>query len=323
MSSKGYMPVAAVIALLLVLPWLNRSNVVMNFMIYALILAIAAQGWNLLSGFAGQMSFGHAAFFGTGAYVIGLWQVNLGLDPWSGFLAAIVMGAATGLTMGYLVFRAGLRGSYFALVTLAFAEVLRVLANAATFTGGATGLLLPLRTGLAHFQFSDRAYFYWITVVVLGLGLLLTRWIQVSRLGAQLVAVRENENAARALGIDVLAVKLKAIALSSAMAAAAGGLYVQYFLYIDAPLVYGPKMSVEVLLASIVGGLGTVFGPLVGVISLQLLGEAVKTWAGEIPGVDLAIYGVVLITAVCFLQQGLLGLVARLRTPSGRTESKP
>jgi len=323
MKGKRYVPVAAVIALLLVLPWISRSNVVMNFMIYALILAIVAQGWNLLSGFAGQMSFGHAAFFGTGAYAIGVWQVNLGLDPWSGFLAAIAMGAAVGLAIGYLTFRAGLRGSYFALITLAFAEVLRVLANAVPFTGGATGLLLPLRTGLAHFQFADRVHFYWVTVVVLGLGLLLTRWIQASRLGAQLNAVRENEDAARALGINVLAVKLKAITLSSAMAAAAGGLYVQYFLYIDAPLVYGPKISVEVLLASIVGGLGTVFGPLVGVISLQLLGEAVKTWTGDIPGVDLAIYGGVLIMAVCFLPRGLLGLVARLRTPSARTEPKP
>jgi len=313
MKARPYASVALVIALLLILPWINRANVTMNFMIYALILAIAAQGWNLLSGMAGQMSFGHAAFFGTGAYTISLWQIHLGQDPWTGFLAAMLMGSIVGTTIGYLTFRAGLRGSYFALVTLAFAEVLRVLANATAFTGGAAGLLLPLRTGVAHFQFADRTHFYWITVLVLGAGLVLTRAIAASRLGAQLVAVRENEHAARALGIDVLAVKLKAIALSSAMAAAAGALYVQYFLYIDAALVYGPKVSVEVLLASMVGGLGTVFGPLVGVLGLHLLGEAVKTITGEVPGVDLAIYGAVLIAAVCFLPQGLIGLVARVR----------
>jgi len=313
MKARPYAAVVIIVALLLLLPWINRANVTMNFMIYALILAIAAQGWNLLSGMAGQMSFGHAAFFGTGAYTISLWQIKLGLDPWMGFIAAIVMGAAVGTVIGYLTFRAGLRGSYFALVTLAFAEVLRVLANAATLTGGAAGLLLPLRTELAHFQFADRAHFYWITVLVLSVGLVLTRWITASRLGAQLVAVRENEHAARALGIDVLAVKLKAMALSSAMAAAAGALYVQYFLYIDAALVYGPKVSVEVLLASMVGGLGTVLGPLVGVLGLHLLGEAVKTITGEVPGVDLAIYGAVLITAVCFMPQGLIGLAMRVR----------
>lgn len=313
MNAKPYVSVAVAVALLLALPLFSQSNVVVNFMVHTLILAIAAQGWNLLGGVAGQTSFGHAAFFGTGAYAISLWQIQFGLDPWTGFLVAIAMGSLVGWIVGFLSFRAGLRGSYFALVTLAFAEVLRVLANASTFTGGAAGLLLPLKTGLANFQFSDRTYFYWITVIVLGIGLLLMRRIQLSRFGAQLIAVRENENAARALGIDVLRVKLKAITLSSGMAAAAGALYVQYFLYIDAQLVYGPKISIEVLLASMVGGLGTVFGPLVGVASLHLLGEAVKSMTGEVPGVDLAIYGVVLIVAVCFLPQGLIGLGERIR----------
>lgn len=313
MNAKPYVSVAVAVALLLALPLFSQSNVVVNFMVHTLILAIAAQGWNLLGGVAGQTSFGHAAFFGTGAYAISLWQIQFGLDPWTGFLVAIAMGSLVGWIVGFLSFRAGLRGSYFALVTLAFAEVLRVLANASTFTGGAAGLLLPLKTGLANFQFSDRTYFYWITVIVLGIGLLLMRHIQLSRFGAQLIAVRENEHAARALGIDVLRVKLKAITLSSGMAAAAGALYVQYFLYIDAQLVYGPKVSIEVLLASMVGGLGTVFGPLVGVASLHLLGEAVKSMTGEIPGVDLAIYGVVLIVAVCFLPQGLIGLGERIK----------
>jgi len=320
---KTYTPVALVIALLLILPCINRADVTMNFMIYALILATAAQGWNLLSGMAGQMSFGHAAFFGTGAYTISLWQIHLGLDPWTGLIAAMGMGSVVGTIIGYLTFRAGLRGSYFALVTLAFAEVLRVLANAAAFTGGAAGSLLPLRTGLAHFQFADRTHFYWITVLVLGAGLILTRGISASRLGAQWVAVRENEHAARALGIDVLVVKLKAIALSSAMAAVAGALYAQYFLYIDAALVYGPKISVEVLLASIVGGLGTIFGPLVGVLGLHLLGEAVKTVTGEVPGVDLAIYGAVLIAAVCFLPQGVIGLTTRMHAACVRKKGTP
>lgn len=303
-----YLTVLIVVAVLAVAPWVAQSNVVVNFLIYTLIIALAAQGWNLLGGVAGQTSFGHAAFFGTGAYVISLWQINLGLDAWSGFMVAILAGALVGWIVGYLSFRAGLRGSYFALVTLAFAEVMRVLVNSASFTGGAAGRLLPINIGFSHFQFADRIYFYWIALIMVALGLLMMRWISLSRFGAHLIAVRENEDAARALGVDVLQVKLHAITLSAGLTAAAGCLYVQYFLYIDPALVFGPKVSIEVLLASMVGGLGTIFGPLVGTFALHLLGEGAKFFVAEIPGIDLAIYGCVLIGAVWFLPQGLLSL---------------
>lgn len=309
MKIKDYLSIFIVVALLAVAPLLANSNVVLNFLIYTLIVALGAQGWNLLGGMAGQNSFGHAAFFGTGAYVISLWQINLGMGAWSGFVLAIAAGALVGWIVGFLSFRAGLRGSYFALVTLAFAEVLRVLSNSASFTGGAAGRLLPINLGAENFQFADRTHYYWVALTMVAAGLILMRWITLSRFGARLVAVRENEDAARALGINVLRAKLGAITISAAMTAAAGGLYVQYFLYIDPILVFGPKISVEVLLASMVGGLGTVFGPLVGTFALHLLGEGAKFFTGEIPGIDLAIYGCVLIGAVCFLPRGLLSLV--------------
>lgn len=311
MKIKHYLSIFIVVALLALAPLLANSNVVLNFLIYTLIVTLGAQGWNLLGGMAGQNSFGHAAFFGTGAYVISLWQINLGLGAWTGFVVAVAAGALVGWIVGFLSFRAGLRGSYFALVTLAFAEVLRVLANSASFTGGAAGRLLPINLGAENFQFSDRTHYYWVALAMVAVGLLLMRWISLSRFGARLVAVRENEDAARALGIDVLRTKLGAITISAAMTAAAGCLYVQYFLYIDPILVFGPKISIEVLLASMVGGLGTVFGPLVGTFALHLLGEGAKLFTGEIPGIDLAIYGCVLIGAVCFLPQGLLSLLPR------------
>lgn len=316
MKIKNYLSVVVVVALLAVAPLIANSNVFLNFLIYTLIIALGAQGWNLLGGMAGQNSFGHAAFFGTGAYIISLWQINLGLGPWSGFVVAIAVGALVGWIVGFLSFRAGLRGSYFALVTLAFAEVLRVLANSASFTGGAAGKLLPIKLGVENLQFSDRTHYYWFALALVAVGLLLTRWISLSRFGARLVAVRENEDAAKALGIDVLRAKLSAITLSAGMTAAAGCLYVQYFLYIDPVLVFGPKVSVEVLLASMVGGLGTVFGPLVGTFALHILGEGAKFFTGEIPGIDLAIYGCVLIAAIWFLPRGLLSLW------SGRSLSK-
>ncbi len=311
MKVKRYLSIFIVVALLAVAPIVADSNVVVNFLIYTLIVALAAQGWNLLGGVAGQNSFGHAAFFGSGAYVISLWQINLGLGAWTGFVVAVAAGALVGWIVGYLSFRAGLRGSYFALVTLAFAEVLRVLANSASFTGGAAGRLLPIDIGFASFQFSDRTHFYWIALAMVAFGLVLMKWISLSRFGAHLIAVRENEDAARALGVNVLNVKLRAITISAAMTAAAGCLYVQYFLYIDPILVFGPKISIEVLLASMVGGLGTIFGPLVGTFALHLLGEGAKVFVAEIPGIDLAIYGCVLIAAICFLPRGLLSLGSR------------
>jgi branched-chain amino acid transport system permease protein len=150
--------------------------------------------------------------------------------------------------------------------------------------------------------------------------LVLTRWIERSRFGAQLVAVRENEAAAKALGVDTLRVKLGAITLSGAVTAAAGGLYAQYFLYVDANIAYGTWISVEAILAPIVGGLGTVFGPLVGAVALHGLGEITKLAAGSIPGIDLMVFGALLVVAVAFAPDGILGLLRRFRRsvqPSG------
>jgi branched-chain amino acid transport system permease protein len=227
-----------------------------------------------------------------------------------------------GWFIGYLSFRSGLRGSYFALVTLAFAEVLRILANASTFTGGAAGVLIRLDVRPENFQFESRAAFYWLALSLVGAVLVLTRWIERSRFGAQLVAVRENEAAAKALGVDTFKVKLGAITLSGAVTAAAGCFYAQYFLYIDANIAYGTWISVEAIVAPIVGGLGTVFGPLVGAAVLHGLGEVTKLTAGSIPGLDLMVFGALLVMAVAFAPDGFLGLVRRLGSPllrSGRS----
>ena len=312
---RPYLPVLALGVLLALAPLFVTSNVALNFLVFTLIIAMAAQGWNLLGGFGGQFSFGHAAFFGTGAYVSAIWQMTLGLDAWTGFVAGTLAGGLVGLIIGFLAFRAGLRGSYFALVTLAFAEVFRVLANSSPVTGGASGLLLPLKSGAANFQFADRSTFLALVIALTIAVLFFVTWIRGSRFGAQLVALRENEEAARALGVDVFLVKLKAIGLSGAITAAAGVLYLQYFLFIDSSIAYGTWISVEVLLAAIVGGLGTVLGPVIGALALHGLGELVKSLAGDLPGIDLAVYGAILVVAVAFLPGGLVGLVKRRVKP--------
>ena len=202
MTARDLIPIAVLTLLAALLPLVVTSSPVLNFLVFMLIVALGAQGWNILGGFGGQFSFGHAAFFGTGAYVTAILQLRYGVNAWAGLVLATVAGGVVGWVIGFLSFRSGLRGSYFALVTLAFAEVFRILANAASFTGGAAGLLIKLDVRAVNLQFDDRAVFYWLVLAFVAAVLLLTRWIQRSRFGAQLVAVRENEDAAKALGVD-------------------------------------------------------------------------------------------------------------------------
>ncbi|MCW1838826.1 branched-chain amino acid ABC transporter permease [Prosthecomicrobium hirschii] len=317
MTGSARFPILFAVIVLALLPLGATSNTLLNFMTFALIVALAAQGWNLLGGYGGQFSFGHAAFFGTGAYAMGLLQVRFGLNPWAAMPVAMLLGAAVGWAIGFLAFRARLRGAYFALVTLAFAEVFRILANAWAFTGAAAGLLVPLKLQAANMQFEDKRLFYWLVLAFVAGALVLTAELARSRFGARLVALRENEDAARALGVDTLRVKLAAITLSAGVTAAAGGLYAQKSLYLDAAIAYGPWISVDALLAPIVGGLGTVFGPLIGALALLGLGELSKMalgnlFGGAVPGIDLIVFGILLILAVAFAPRGLLGLFDRL-----------
>lgn len=301
---------AAIAAVLAVLPLIGLPNTWINFLVTTLIVTLTAQGWNLLAGYAGQYSFGHAAFFGTAAYATAILQMRYGLNAWPAFVLAVAAASLIGAIVGIMVFRAGLRGSYFALVTLAVAEVLRILANAAPLTGGAAGLQIALATGAARFQFQSRVVYYWIALALVCLVMVATRALERRRLGTYMVAVRENEAAAAALGVDTLRVKLAAITLSAAVTGLAGALYAQYFLFIDATIAFGAHVSVEALVAPIVGGLGTVLGPVVGAIVLHGIGEMTKAYSGRIPGIDLALYGVLLILAVAFAPRGLVGLFA-------------
>jgi branched-chain amino acid transport system permease protein len=317
---QGFLPVLAVIALLALVPLFVSSNVVFNFLVVALLIALAGQGWNVLGGYGGQYSFGHAAFFGTGAYATAILQMRYGLNAWAAFALGILAGAAVGAAIGALSFRSGLKGSYFALVTLAFAEVLRIVASVAPLTGAGVGILVKLEVGARTFQFHSRAAFYWVILALVGLVLVLTRAMEHARFGAWLAAVRENEDAARALGVDAFRVKFAAMTLSAAITAAAGCFYVQYFLFVDSGIAYGPWISVEALLAPIVGGIGTVYGPLLGALVVKTLGEAAKLMTGHAPGLDLVIYGVVLVLVVAFAPRGIAGLLAdvrnRLRRPA-------
>ena len=275
--------------------------------------AYIGQSWNILGGYAGQFSFGGVMFFGTGAYTSSILLITFGIPPIFGIFVAVLMGAFLGCLVGYLSFRSGLRGSYFALITLAFAELLRVLANSVEFTGGGVGLFLTYAPGLKNLQFVSPTGFYYFSLFLLVISLAIALWLERSRFGAQLVAIRENEEAAEALGIDTLKCKLYAIMIMGGMGGAAGTFYAQKYLYIDPPISYSIALSVEMLLVSIVGGLGTVFGPLIGSVVLHVVNEVARHFI-DTPGLSLIVYGVILIFIISYLPNGLVGLFRKTRS---------
>ncbi|MBU1306016.1 MAG: branched-chain amino acid ABC transporter permease [Alphaproteobacteria bacterium] len=309
-----------VFGLIALAPSLIRQESMLNLVIMTLYAALLGQAWNILGGYGGQVSFGHAAYFGTGAYTVAVLQVQFGINPWIGLAAGGLAAAAVGAFIGFCTFRYGLRGSYFALVTLAFAEVLRILSNSVDFTGAGVGLLIPLERSAVNFQFVTKEGFFWV-IWVMTFAAFLTVWkIGNSRFGAQLMAVRDNEDAARALGVDAFRVKMGAIMLSGFFAGLAGVFYAQYFLYLDPHIAYGAAISVESLLVPIIGGMGTLFGPLLGAAALHGLSELSRAVIGDAPGVSLVLYGVLLVVMVLFAPRGLAGLYSQL---SGKRRAHP
>lgn len=303
---------AVVFAFIAAAPAVITSEFTLNVIIMVLYAALLGQAWNILGGYGGQFSFGHAAYFGTGAYTVAVLQVQLGVNPWIGLVIGALFSMAVAAFIGFATFRYGLRGSYFALVTLAFAEVLRILSNSVGFTGAGVGILIPLAPGAANMQFETKTGFFFLIWVLALLSFLAVWWIGHSRFGASLAAVRDNEDAARALGVNAFRVKMGAIMLSGFFSGLAGVFYAQYFLYLDPYIAYGPAISVESLLVPIIGGMGTLFGPLLGAAALHAVSELTRELIGDVPGISLALYGALLVAMVMFLPRGLAGLIARL-----------
>ena len=246
-------------------------------------------------------------FFGTGAYASSILLTTFGIPPIIGIFVAILAGALLGFIVGFMSFRSGLKGSYFALITLAFAELLRVLANSVEFTGGGVGLFLTYAPGLSNLQFNTPIGFYYFSLLLLFISIAIALWLERSRFGAQLVAIRENEDAAEALGINTLRCKIYAIMIMGAMGGAAGTFYAQKYLYLDPPIAYSIHLSVEMLLVTIVGGMGTVFGPLIGAFVLHTVNEIARHFI-DTPGLSLIVYGFILILIISYLPNGLIGM---------------
>jgi branched-chain amino acid transport system permease protein len=316
--------IAAFTAAVMALTAMLSSSVWLTFIMLALYGALLAQAWNILGGYGGQFSFGHALFFGVGAYAQVIAQVTYGINAWVALALSIAAAALIGLGTGALTFRYGLKGSYFALVTLAFAEVFRIGAVSVGFTGGGVGMMLPLAESLANLQFGSRKGYIALMLAFVAAAALVTAWLRHSRFGAGLMAVRDNEDAASAVGVDPQRAKRGAITLSAAFMGAAGAFYVQVFQYIDPAIAFGPHVSVEALVAAIVGGMGTLWGPVLGAVALHTLADLTRNLFGQLPGLNMVIYGGVLVLIVMFMPRGLAGLLTTMqpaRAPPGRASS--
>ena len=294
-------------AVMLAAPFFITSKFYIDVLTLIFFTAYIGQSWNILGGYAGQFSFGGVMFFGTGAYTSSILLTTFGIPPIIGIVFAIIAGALLGFIVGFMSFRSGLKGSYFALITLAFAELLRVLANSVEFTGGGVGLFLTYAPGLRDLQFKTPTGFYYFALLLMLISIVIALWLERSRFGAQLVAIRENEEAAEALGINTLKCKIYAIMIMGAMGGAAGTFYAQKYLYLDPPIAYSIHLSVEMLLVTIVGGMGTVFGPLIGAFVLHIVNEIARHFI-DTPGLSLIVYGVILIVIISYLPNGLIGL---------------
>jgi branched-chain amino acid transport system permease protein len=296
---------AAAVAVLLSLPAVLTSYAVTVF-IFIFFYGYLGQAWNVLGGYGGQLSAGHAAFVGVGAYATTLLSMHWGLSPWFGMLVGGALAAALGAVIGGLGFRFGLRGFYFVLLTVAFAEVCRIVALNTDAVGGALGLYITFTGNPWHLQFQDnRAYYYLALALVLfatGVVALLER----SRLGAYLLAIREDEDAAESLGVDTFRYKLVAIVLSAFLTGVGGAFYANYLFSLQPNAVFGIPLSVDIIIRPVVGGAGTLLGPLLGSLILSPLAELARIYFTRPgwTGLHLVVYGLLLVGVVLFLPRG-------------------
>jgi len=287
--------------------------------------AYVGQAWNLMMGFAGQLSLGHALYVGLGAYVAALLWFWFGIGPWLGVFAAVAVAMAAGAIVGWLGFRFGVEGVYFALLTIAAAEFTRVAFDHLGFAGGSGGLFLPYeerRLGEWWNLRGGQLLFYYVALVLAAGGVALAARLARSRLGFHWLAVREDERAARSLGIDAFRAKMTAVLVSSGMTAVGGVFYAFYYNNLFPSQVFEISRSIELILAPIVGGLGTVFGPVVGAFVLTPVGEILIAATSHLgvnaPGVKAVFYGITLIVIICIMPSGVWPRIAGVFGLKGR-----
>lgn len=310
---KKSLPVIILLVLLAVLPLIGLSSYMMHILVLVIMYSMIGMAWNLLGGYCGQVSFGHAAYFGVGAYTAGLLYSKLGVSPWWGLILSIFVVTAFSLVIGFICLR--LRGPYFALATLAMGEVFRVVAeNLVKFTGGDVGILIRERTWVV------KTWYYYI-ILLLGIGtFFIVKKVIESKLGYYFVSIREDQDAANSLGINTTLYKTIALCLSGALTGVAGAFYMNYMGYIDPKVVFAlHDISIVTIMVVMVGGVATYWGPTIGAIIMVFLAELIRSN----PSLGVAhqtLFGILLIIIIIFLPNGIVGdfrKMTRLFKPRG------
>ncbi|MDH3320621.1 MAG: branched-chain amino acid ABC transporter permease [Betaproteobacteria bacterium] len=308
----------AILALLLAALPAFAGNYLLSVATLILYLAFVGQAWNVMMGFAGQLSLGHSLYVGVAAYVAGGLFFHFGIGPWAGLWLAMLACVLLGAAIGFLAFRFGISGVYFALLTIAFAEFTRIGFDHLRWTGGPGGMFLKVaqrdQIDLAHFRGPPEMYYYAMLAFAAG-ALALCAWLLRSRAGYYWQAIRENEEAAQALGINTFRWKMVAVMISAAMTSVAGVFFAFYYNNIFPEQIFHISRSIEIILGPIIGGVGTLFGPIVGAALLTLLGDGITEllayYDWEIPGVKQVFYGVVLLAVIVFRPNGIWPALAR------------
>jgi branched-chain amino acid transport system permease protein len=305
-------PAVAFFALAGLAPFVVRDAFFLDSLILILIWGTAAAAWNVAGGYAGQISLGHSAFFGLGAYAVALLVTRWQVSPWLGLLAGAVVAMAIGLIIGYLSNR--LRGPYFVLATIAFSQVLLIVGSRwRAFTAGSEGIPVPFRPGFWTLGIADKRVWVGIALALAVLAWLVQIYLDRSRRGYQLVAVREDEDAALSLGVPARWLKVVAICVSAALTAACGALWAQYVGFVDPFYVFSVDLSVRFALAAIIGGLGTALGPFLGAALVTIVETFLRAHFGGIGGglvgIYLIVYGCALMAMVRWAPQGLVGWI--------------
>ena len=294
------------LAALALLPLFGFSSYVMHVAILVILWSVIGMAWNLLGGYCGQVSFGHAAFFGVGAYTAGMLYSKLGWSGWWGIPASVVVVTLFALVIGYICLR--LRGPYFALATLSVGVIMRIVAeNLVNVTGGDLGIMIRERTWV------EKTWYYYIILLIAVAAFLAIRTIVRSKLGYYFVAIREDQDAAESLGIDTTLYKTIALCVSAVITGLAGAFYTNYMGYIDPKVVFAlHDISIITIMVVMVGGAATFSGPLVGAVIMVLLAEVIRS----IPKLGTAhhtLFGILLIVIIIFLPNGIVGDFAKIR----------
>ena len=308
---------ALLLAGLLAAPWMANDYLI-TVLIIILYFAYAGQAWNIMFGFAGQLSLGHAIYVGLGGYAAAALYVHFGVGPWIGLFAAVALAAACGAIIGFLAFRFGVAGVYFAILTIAFAEFARIGFDHFGWVGGSSGFFLPVanyaRNDLWNLR-GNPAMFYYVMLALTVAAFVLCHALLRSRVGYYWQAIREDEIAARSLGIDTFRYKMYAVVISAAMTAVAGVFFAFYYNNLFPEQVFQVSRSIELILGPIIGGTGTLFGPVIGAFLLTGLSEAVQqlltAFGLDIPGVKQVFYGVCLLAVVMVVPDGVWPWLAR------------